>query len=384
MQQRCENFFSIQCKAPKNSSAPCARKKLEYAKPSSATRRANGDVVANVIGAFDEKGELTEIRGYIFDDTKRKKLEEQFFQSQKMEAIGNLAGGISHDFNNLLSAIVLYSEMLLDDLPTDDPMRSHLEEIMKAIDRSSALTRQLLVFSRTQILETTILELNEVVVDMEKMLRRLIGEDIELSTALSPERGHVKANAGHIEQIIMNLVVNARDAMPNGGQIIIETANVDIDATYAQQHLGLVPGACVMLAVSDTGCGMDAETQSHIFEPFFTTKTPDKGTGLGLSTVYGIVKQCGGQISVYSEIGRGTTFKIYLPRIEQAAAAAKRESALLQTPRGAETILLVEDEDVVRNLTRLALVKAGYRVLRQVPRRRVLCKFANATRARFI
>jgi CheY-like chemotaxis protein len=207
------------------------------------------------------------------------------------------------------------------------------------------------------------LELNEVVVDMEKMLRRLIGEDIELSTALSPERGQVKANSGHIEQVIMNLVVNARDAMPNGGQIIIETANVELDETYAQQHLGLMPGAYVMLAVSDTGCGMDAETQSHIFEPFFTTKTPEKGTGLGLSTVYGIVKQCGGQISVYSEIGRGTTFKIYLPRIAQVTAVAKRESTPLKTPRGAETILLVEDEDVVRDLTRLALVKAGYTVL---------------------
>lgn len=305
------------------------------------------------------------------DITERKRAEQalhasevQLQQSQKLEAIGQLAGGVAHDFNNLLTAITGYSDLSLRRLKDDDPVRRNLEEIKKASDRAASLTRQLLAFSRKQILEPKVLDLNVVVKDLYKMLRRLIGEDIDLATAPAIDLGRVKADPGKVEQIIMNLVVNARDAMPHGGNITIETANVTLDETYTMQHVQVQTGDYVMLAVSDTGCGMDKETQSHIFEPFFTTKEAGKGTGLGLSTVYGIVKQSGGYIWVYSEVGKGTSFKVYLPRIDTPEVAEKpRSVAGFGELRGDETILLVEDEEIVRRMARMILEANGYRVL---------------------
>jgi len=289
--------------------------------------------------------------------------EEQLRQSQKMEAIGRLAGGISHDFNNLLTAIIGYSEFLLFRLDQEDPLRKYAEEIKKAGERASSLTRQLLAFSRKQVLQPEVLDLNIIVADLDNMLRRLIGEDIELVTLLEPDLGAVKVDPGQMEQVIMNLAVNARDAMPYGGKLIIETANVDLDELYARQHSPIRPGHYVMLAVSDNGCGMDKETLSHIFEPFFTTKEQGKGTGLGLSTVYGIVKQSEGFIWVYSEPGTGTTFKIYLPQVQGAERWPKTSPLTTRMQRGSETILLVEDEEVVRELVGKLLPVNGFTVL---------------------
>mgnify|MGYP003694582467 CR=1 FL=1 len=240
----------------------------------------------------------------------------QLQQSQKLEAIGQLAGGVAHDFNNLLTAIGGYSDLTLRCLSEDDPLRGNLVEIKKATDRAASLTRQLLAFSRKQILEPKVLDLNSVVNDMSRMLRRLIGEDVELITDLSPDLGKVKADPGQVEQIVMNLVVNARDAMPRGGKVAVETKNVVLDEGYAFHHVPVQPGEYAMLAISDTGMGMDKEIQSHVFEPFYTTKPAGKGTGLGLSTVYGIVKQSGGYVWLYSEVGSGTVFKVYLPRVD--------------------------------------------------------------------
>jgi len=289
--------------------------------------------------------------------------EEQLRQAQKVEAIGRLAGGISHDFNNLLTAINGYSELLLGRLPAEDPIRKDIMEIRKAGERATSLTRQLLAFSRKQILDTRVLSVNAIVADFERMLKRLIGEDIDLSTNLRPDLGRIKADPGQLEQVLMNLVVNARDAMPGGGKLTMETSNVDLDDSYSAAHVGVRPGRYVMLAVSDTGCGMDKEVQSHLFEPFFTTKEPGRGTGLGLSTVYGIVKQSGGNVWVYSEPGAGTTFKVYLPRVEAAQDGASREKPVSMAPGGSETILLAEDEQVVRELTRRILESNGYAVL---------------------
>jgi nitrogen-specific signal transduction histidine kinase/ActR/RegA family two-component response regulator len=297
------------------------------------------------------------------DVTERKQLEEQLRQSQKMEAVGQLAGGVAHDFNNLLTAITGYSELTLRWLPEDSAMRHNVLEIKKAGERAASLTRQLLAFSRRQVLQPVVLDINSLVTDVSKMLRRLVGEDIEFITLLRPEAGRINADPGQIEQVLMNLVVNARDAMPRGGKLIIETANVELDEAYADRHVAVNPGSYVMLAVSDTGTGMDEETRARIFEPFFTTKEEGKGTGLGLSTVYGIVKQSGGNVWVYSEVGRGTTFKIYLPRVaedtQEQVPAVEREELL----RGTETILLTEDEGLVRRLVREALETYGYTVL---------------------
>jgi len=294
---------------------------------------------------------------------RREELEAQFRQVQKMESIGRLAGGVAHDFNNLLTVISGYSDMALERVADDGELRSQLLDIGEAVERASALTQQLLAFSRKQVLRPEVINLNEVVGRTDKMLRRLIGEDIDLVTKLDPKFDAVKFDPGQIEQILMNLAVNARDAMPRGGKLTIETVNVDLDQDYASVHADAQPGPHVMIAVSDTGGGMDAETRSKIFEPFFTTKEPGKGTGLGLATVYGIVKQSGGSIWVYSEPGHGTTFKVYLPRAEEAAVPARRPIEMPEPSGGAHTILLVEDDEAVRRLLCTVLERAGYTVL---------------------
>jgi PAS domain S-box-containing protein len=303
------------------------------------------------------------VQGIARDITHRKQLEDQLRQSQKMEAIGQLAGGVAHDFNNLLTAINGYSGLALQRIDANHPLRSYLEEIKKAGDRAANLTRQLLAFGRKQILQPLPINLNDVVTDMNKMLQRLIGEDVEFTAKLEPELKKIKADPGQIEQVLVNLVVNARDAMPQGGNLTIETATVELDGKYADHHLGVSPGHYAMLAVSDTGTGMDDETKARIFDPFFTTKEKEKGTGLGLSTVYGIVKQSGGNILVYSEPGHGTTFKVYLPQL--AAASQKTEPVMAEPelPGGSETILLVEDEEVVRGLAVKILEQSGFNVL---------------------
>ena len=315
----------------------------------------------NVVG-FVEDGHLVRVWGTQRDVTEQRHLEEQFRQSQKMEAVGQLAGGIAHDFNNLLTAILGNTQLLLRDLPPGDAKRGDVEEIRKASERAASLTRQLLAYSRRQMLQPEVLNLNGVVAEMDKMLRRLIGEHIALVTVLAPDLGHVRADPNQLEQVIVNLAVNARDAMAQGGTLTIETANVDLDATYAQTHLGSVPGPYTMLAVTDTGVGMDAGVRAHLFEPFFTTKEVGRGTGLGLATVYGIVKQSDGYISVYSEVGRGSSFKIYLPRIATPSDAPVGPQRG-RPARGNETVLVVEDEPAVLTLSRRALETQGYVVL---------------------
>lgn len=311
----------------------------------------------------NEQGERISWQGVMLDITKTKELEEHLGQSQRLESVGRLAGGIAHDFNNLLTVINGYSEMILRRMKTVDPLHPSLEAIRSAGQRAAALTHQLLAFSRQQILQPVVLDLNEVITDTIKMLQRLIGEDVQLVTALNSKSGRVKVDPGQLSQIIINLAVNARDAMPQGGKLTIETTNVLLDLDYAKQHIAVIPGEYVMLAVSDTGIGMSDKTQQHIFEPFFTTKEVGKGTGLGLATVYGIVKQSGGNIWVYSEEGIGTTFKVYLPRVVEQAEAAETEDAPDELPKGTETILVVEDEDIVRQLTREMLEACGYTVL---------------------
>jgi PAS domain S-box-containing protein len=299
----------------------------------------------------------------IRDTTEQKRFQREFFVAQKMEAIGRLAAGVAHDFNNLLTVVNGYCGMLLAQLKEHDSMYEEVSEINRAGERAATLTRQLLAFSRKQILKPCVIDLNTTVADMDRMLQRLIGEDVDLVTVLDPNLGTVDADPGQIEQVIMNLAVNARDAMPKGGKLTVETANVDLQESIIHRHVKMSPGAYVTLSVTDTGTGMDTETQVRIFEPFFTTKHHGEGTGLGLSTVYGIVQQSGGTILLYSEPGHGSTFKVYLPRVRKVAAHVDTARAVAQ-PRGSETILVVEDDDAVRNLICMILQKQGYAVLR--------------------
>jgi len=325
----------------------------------------DGSYACHVEPLRDASGEVQGAICMSLDVTDRKQLEEQLRQAQKMEAVGRLAGGIAHDFNNLLMVIQGYADLLLDRLPAGDPLRRNAEQIQMAGQRATSLTRQLLAFSRKQMLAPKILNVHSVVSDMEKILRRLIGEDIQLETSSTADLWLVKADRSQIEQVIMNLAVNARDAMPQGGRLTIETANVEFDSAFSHHSVALAPGKYVMLAVTDDGCGMDAKTQAHIFEPFFTTKEKGKGTGLGLATVYGIVKQSGGYVWVYSEPGRGTSFKIYLPKIEEQSfePAKDRRPSPDGVVRGSETVLLVEDEEGVRQLAREYLESSGYTVI---------------------
>lgn len=317
-------------------------------------------VNGNVIGLYSVVRDVTEQRAA---NEKLKKSEEQLLQAQKMEAIGQLAGGVAHDFNNLLTAISGYSDLSLKRLTANDPLRHYVGEISKACARAASLTAQLLAFSRQQLLQLQVLKLNTIIADMAEMLARLIGENIELRVLLDHRLGSIKADAGQIEQVILNLAVNARDAMPEGGKLTIETNNVYLDQDYIGSRMEVTPGYYVRLSVSDTGCGMDEKIRKQIFEPFFTTKGVGKGTGLGLSTVYGIVKQSGGNISVYSEPKRGTTFNIYLPRVDEEIQESHRKVEVPDVPGGTETILLAEDDEAIRNLIREVLETSGYRVL---------------------
>ena len=297
------------------------------------------------------------------DITQRKRMEEQLQQAQRLESIGRLAGGISHDFNNELCVILNYAELISDQFAPDTPAREDLQEIVNAGNRAAALTRQLLAFSRRQVLQPEIISLNDVLNNLKGMLHRLLGEDIALRVSLADDLGRIKADPGQIEQVIMNLAVNARDAMPEGGRLFMETTNVELDEQYSAKHFSVKPGSYVVLAVSDSGCGMDEATRARVFDPFFTTKTHGKGTGLGLSTVFGIVAQSRGSIWVYSELGQGTTFKIYFPRdfSPQPAERVAPRPAVRST--GTETILLVEDDEAVRAVARRILVNSGYKVL---------------------
>ena len=300
---------------------------------------------------------------FVRDVTEQRRLQTQLVQSQKMEAVGRLAGGIAHDFNNLLTVITTSCDLLLEDLDAKDPKREDVDQVRKAADGAAALTRQLLAFSRQQVLTPQVVNLGDVVYGVEKMLRRVIGEDVDLVTVLGADAGAVKADVGQLEQVLMNLAVNARDAMPTGGKLTIETANVEHDPDYAREQEAAPVSRFVMLAVSDTGTGMDEATKARIFEPFFTTKELGKGTGLGLATVYGIVRQSGGFIWVYSEPGLGTTFKIYLPQVDAAAQAGTATTAPGPSRQGTETVLLVEDAAAVRSVIHEALARQGYTVL---------------------
>jgi two-component system cell cycle sensor histidine kinase/response regulator CckA len=311
----------------------------------------------------DSDGRVVGVSSVARDVTESKHMEAMLRQSQKMEAVGQLAGGVAHDFNNLLGVILGYTGLMLDRLGLDDPQRKSIEEIQKAGDRAALLTRQLLAFSRKQVLQPKVIDLNAVVAGAEKLLQRLIGENIELRAVLNPELCRVKADPGQIEQIIMNLAVNARDAMPSGGKLTIETSNMEFDEAYTAQHPSTRTGPHVMLAVTDTGCGMDAETKAHMFEPFFTTKEFGKGTGLGLSTVYGIVKQSGGSVWVYTEPGLGTSFKIYLACVDAVPEIEPPNDKVMNVVAGSQTILIVEDDPALLQVTHRSLEEVGYAIL---------------------
>src|SRR5208337_2464154 len=311
----------------------------------------------------DESGRVFGIASLVQDVTGRVALEEKLRHSQKMEAIGRLAGGVAHDFNNILTVIKGYSQILTNGVPAVGRLMDATVQIRTAAERAEEITRQLLAFSRKSMLSPRVIDLNNVMLNLDTMLRRLTGDDVEIMTVPGHELGAVKADPGQIEQVIMNLAVNARDAMPSGGTLTLETANTELDDAYAREHPPTRPGRYVMLAVSDTGVGMTWDTQAHIFEPFFTTKEVGKGTGLGLSTVYGTVKMSGGYIWVYSEPDRGTTFKIYFPRVDQPAEEVRAERRPAGMQRGTETILLVEDNEQVRQLTCEVLADSGYNVL---------------------
>jgi PAS domain S-box-containing protein len=314
--------------------------------------------------SYDADGKPLRLLGISMDIDERKSLEDQLRQAQKLEAIGQLAGGVAHDFNNVLTVILGFSELLMERLCPDDPGCADVLEIKKAGARATGLTRQLLAFSRKQILQPKVLDVNALIGGMQPMLRQLIVEHVDLTISLTAHAALIKMDPTQLEQILVNLAVNAADAMPHGGKLIIETANVTLDDDYQQRHLPVTPGEYVMLAVSDTGVGMDEATSRHIFEPFFTTKEVGKGTGLGLATVYGIVKQSGGDIWVSSKPGRGTTFKIYLPHVPaDVPSSMERSSEAGDTSRGSETVLLVEDDEAVRLLARVTLERVGYRVL---------------------
>jgi len=335
-------------------------RKLEYLEME--LRDCNGrpvHVIENVSGIFDDRGELVEIRGYVIDNTERKKLEEQFLQAQKMEAVGRLAGGVAHDFNNLLTAILGYSDLLLVGIERGNPQRPLVEEIAKAGERAAELTRQLLAFSRKQVLRPQVLDLNRLVVNLDKMTRLVLAEPVELVTRLEPDLLPVRTDPGQIEQVLLNLVVNAKDAMPRGGRLTISTTNTTFRASDTPRP-ELKPGPYVVLTVSDTGCGISDEVKAHLFEPFFTTKEVGKGTGLGLATAYGIVRQSGGHIGVVSEPGQGATFSIYLPALTTAVEAEMPPPA---PAGGAETLLLVGEEEGLRSLMQTILSQLGYRVL---------------------
>ena len=328
-----------------------------------AGRRKNGDefpVEVSLSSVETEEGTFG--IAFVSDITVRKTLEEQLVHAQKMEAVGRLAGGVAHDFNNMLTVIAGYNRMILDELSPMDPLRGYAEEILKAADRATALTNQLLAFSRRQIMQSRVINVTAIIGQTENMLRRLIGEDIQLNMSLHADTGNIKADPNHIEQTIVNLAVNARDAMPRGGRITIATCNAHIDENYAKTHMGVKPGEFVMIAVSDTGHGIDSATRQHIFEPFFTTKGRGKGTGLGLATVYGMVKQSGGDIWVYSEPGHGTTFKLYFPATTAALESTVLRAETTTRPAG-QTVLVVEDEAIIRSNVRECLQQLGYRVL---------------------
>ena len=335
------------------------------------TRAARGftDADVSIASAFAAQAATALENARLYDEVRRayeqlSRTQEQLTQAQKMEAIGRLAGGVAHDFNNLLTVITGRSDLLRRGVAHDAALVHHVELIEQTAERAGGLTAQLLAFSRKQMLQPKVLDLNGLVGHVSGMLRRLISEDIDFSTALGPALAAVKADPGQLEQVLMNLVVNARDAMPRGGHVTIETANVALDASYAARHADVHAGQYVMLAVSDTGSGMDAETQARVFEPFFTTKGPGTGTGLGLATVYGIVKQSGGHIAVYSELGHGTTFKIFLPAVDLPVEVGHDQHRLPPPPRGSETVLVVEDEEALRDLLAEVLEHSGYRVLK--------------------
>jgi len=329
-------------------------------------RRKDGSLYTEEQTITPVRNAQGEIRHFIAvkqDITERRALEAQFQQAQKMEAVGRLAGGVAHDFNNLLTVILGFCELLLDDRDPDDPRQADIEEIQKAGTRAAGLTRQLLAFSRKQIIEPTLLDLNVVVADMRSMLGRLIGEDVKVVLHLGPGLAPVKADRGQVEQVVMNLAVNARDAMPGGGTLTLETANVELDEHYAEMHVAVKPGLYVGLTMTDTGTGMTPQVQARLFEPFFTTKEPGKGTGLGMATVYGIVTGSGGSVGVYSEVGKGTAFKVYFPQADAAEGVVVAPPLVNRRRAEGQTVLVVEDADGVRELTRRLLERKGYKVL---------------------